>query len=176
MLPVDIDYQKIEDGFDKRFNEIQKGTVNEPQSHTFIEKSGVDEDAENLQKKIERFDDRIVAAENRSTYLRFLSGDDMVSYYSLKGSYVEEFDDEWLKLFIKRYESADNSDKRELALSLLGMVYDFNSYSTEENIQHTKENFDKLAKHLEKMDTGDSITKIINKSFVREISNKFGEK
>lgn len=173
-LPVDVDYQKIEAGFDKRFNEMQKGTVNEPKSHTFIEKSGVDEGALDLLRKIERFDDRIAAAENRSTYLHFLSGDDMVSYYSLKGSYVEEFDDEWLKLFIEKYESADNSGKRELALSLLGMVYDFNLYSTEENIQHTKENFDKLANHLEKMDAGDSITKIINQSFVREISNKFG--
>lgn len=173
--PVNIDYSKIEAGFEKRFGKIKNGTICEPESHTFIEKSGVDEEALPLLEKIKRFDDRIEASTNRLAYLEYLSECDTASHYSLKGLYVEEFDDEWLELFTKKYVNVNNSIKRDLARSLLGVVYDFDTYSTEENLLHTKENFEKLATYLETMETDDCITKIINKSFVTEIKEKFNE-
>lgn len=106
--------------------------------------------------------------------MRFLSGTDIVPYYSFKGSYVEEFDDEWLEQFIEKYNSVDNSGKRELALSLLGMVFDFDIYSTDANIQHTKDNFKKLSTYLGGLKTGDGITDIVNKSFIEKIRSQFG--
>lgn len=49
-LPVDIDYHKIEAGFDKRFDEIKSGWITEQKSHKFIEKSRVDKEAVDLLK------------------------------------------------------------------------------------------------------------------------------
>lgn len=175
-LPVDIDYQKIEDGFEDRFRKIISGTVAEPRSHTFIERNGVDDAADSLFVKIERFDDRIDAAENRKQFVCYLSGDDSISSYSLKGMYIEEFDDELYKQFIRRYAEVDNFIKREYAQVLLGMVFDFDAYSTEENQKHTRDNFEKLKTFLEKIKTEDQITGIVNKSFVEEIRKKFGDK
>lgn len=174
ILPIDIDYQKIEKAFEKRIDKIKRGLISESEQHMFVEKGQVDEAAIGLLKKIEKYEDIITAANNRLEYIKLLSDDNVDTYYSLKGLYVEEFDDEWLSLFIQKYEKTDNYDKRELATSLLNMVYDFDTYTTKDNIQHTKKNFAKLAAHLEKMKTDDSITKIINNEFAREIKNKFG--
>lgn len=172
-IPMEIDYQKIEDGFEYRFKKIVNGSLTEPKSHRFTERDRVDDAAASLFEKIERFDDRIDAAENRATYLRFLSGDDTLSNYSLKGLCVEEFDDEWLNLFIRRYDKVDNSYKREYARALLNLTFDSHTYSTAENEQHTNENFQKLATYLEGTESNDQITKIIYKSFVEEIRKKF---
>lgn len=172
-LPVEVDYSKIEEGFEKRFRGIVSGMIDEPRSHRFIGKSGVDEAAYNLLNKIERFDDRLLAAENRSKYLGYLSGENSDSTYSFQGMYIEEFDEKWLNLFIAKYDVANNYEKRAMARSLLDMVYDFDTYSTEDNIERTKTNFNVLATHIEAIKTDDSIAEIINKSFVEEIRKKY---
>lgn len=175
-LPVDIDYQKIEDGFEERLRKIANGAVIEPRSHTFVERSSVDDAAASLFLKIRRFSDRIAAAENREQFLCYLSGDDSISAYSLKGMYIEEFDDILCEEFIKQYTAADNFLKRQYAWALLGMVFDFDTYSTEENQKHTRDNFEKLKAYLEELKTEDQITGIVNKSFVEEIHKKYGNK
>lgn len=171
--PVDIDYSKIEAGFDKRFDNIQNGTIFEPKARTFVEKSRVDEGAYTLLEKIERFEDRLIAAENRRKFLDYLAGDSGISSYKLSGLYIEELDEEWLALFISKYDTADNYEKRELALSLLGLTFDFHEYSTPENIQHTKDRFGELAAYLSELKTDDAITGITNKSFLEEIRKRY---
>ena len=64
-IPVTVDYQRLEKGLNKRLLKIQNGDIEEPESHTFIKESNVDEEAKNLHNALEKFDDRIVAAKNK---------------------------------------------------------------------------------------------------------------
>lgn len=175
-VPVEVNYKQIEEGFDQRFRKIVEGTITEPRNHTFTEKSSIDKEAYGLLAKINSFEDRLAAAENRATFIRYLSGDDSVTYYSLRGMYIEEFDDELLGIFIKQYSEANNSYKTEYARALLKMTFDFDTYSTEENQEHTKQNFLKLAEYLEKEKPEDQITEIIHKSFTEDIRKKYSAK
>lgn len=169
ILPCDIDYRRMEKGLQIRFENIKKGEITEPKSHTFIEINNIDEEASVLYKMIEKFEQRIVTAKNRELYLKFLDGDETVSDFSLKNHYYEEFDSEWLELFKEKYLGASNSDKRGYALSLLELTFVSNEFSNEENTETTKANFNKLIDWLESLKSDDSITKLINKSFAQEI-------
>lgn len=173
-IPLDVEYSKMETGLEKRLVEIINGKTDEPKSRQFLENGDVDRDALSLLKKLEKLEDKIFAAENRATYLDFLSGSDSTSAHLLNHLYVEEFDDDWLMTFITKYEHADNSGKREFARSLLRLEFYSETYSTEDNIQQTKENFRKLVAHLEGAETDDSITAIINRSFASQIKEKMG--
>ena len=85
--------------------------------------------------------------------------------YSLKHLYLEEFDDDLLCMFEAKYSSSDNTTRREMALALLDLSFDYPEYSNTENQRHTKENFEKLINYLKSLDDTDSIAKLINKSF-----------
>ena len=173
-IPVTVDYQKMEKGLDKRLIKIQNGDIEEPNSHTFIKESDVDEKAKNLHNALEKFDDRIVAAKNKEKFKLFIKGDDSIPSYSLKHLYLEEFDDELLGMFGAKYSSSDNTTRREMALALLDLSFDYPEYSSTENQRHTKENFEKLIDYLKSLDDTDSIAKLINKSFIENVSKKIG--
>lgn len=172
-LPCSIDYHRMEEGLKKRLENIKKGKLTEPKSHMFIEKSDIDEDAFTLLQLIKNCDNILMAFERRNLYLEFLCGDEMESRYSYKGNCFDEFDSELLELFKNRYLNACNSDKRNYALSLIDLVFDDTSYSNEENIKATKENFNKLIEWLESIKSDDDITNLINKSFAKELRNKY---
>lgn len=172
-LPCSIDYHRMEEGLKKRLDNIKKGEITESKLHTFIEKNNLDEDASDLYQMIEKFEQRMVTAKNRESYFNFLNGDEMVSDYSLKGLYYEEFDSEWLELFKEKYLDASNSDKRRCALSLLELTFNSREFSNEENTEMTKSNFNKLIDWLESLKSDDSITKLINESFAKELRNKY---
>lgn len=169
ILPCDIDYQRMEKGLQKRLENIKKGEISEPKSYKFIEENDIDEGSLVLYQMIVRFEQKIEAAKNRELYLKFLDGDEMVSDYSLKDHYYEEFDSEWLELFEEKYLSASNSDKRRYASSLLERTFNNKEFSSEENIKTTKANFNKLIDWLDSFKSDDSITNLINKSFAKEI-------
>lgn len=175
-LPCSIDYQRMEEGLKKRLENIKNGEITEPKSYTFIEKKNIDEDALNLLLLIENFDNKLMSFERRTLYLKFLSGDETESRYSYKGNYFDEFDSELLELFKEKYLNACNSDKRDYALSLMDLVFDNSSFSSEENMKTTKENFKNLIDWLEFLKSNDVITNLINKSFARELQNKYFSK
>ena len=173
-IPVTVDYQRLEKGLNKRLLKIQNGDIEEPESHTFIKESNVDEEAKNLHNALEKFDDRIVAAKNKEKFKLYINGDDSISSYSLKHLYLEEFDDDLLCLFKSKYSSSDNATRREMSLALLDLSFDYPEYSSTENQRHTKENFEKLINYLKTLDDTDSIAKLINKTFIEHVSKKIG--
>lgn len=171
-VSVDVDYQRMEKGLEKRLFKVHSGEIEEPKSHTFIEERYVDEDAKMLLKALEKFDDRLTAFNNKSKFIQYLSGDDSISYFTIKGLCLEEFDDDLFEMFTKRYNFSDNSTKRDISQAFLGLSFDHPEYSNEENIHNTKEKFDRLIRYLEELDDTDSIAKLINKSFIEKISEK----
>lgn len=173
-IPVTVDYQRMEKGLDKRLIKIQNGDIEEPKSYMFIEENRVDEEAKNLRKALEKFDNRIAAAKNKEKFKLYINGDDSIPSYSLKHLYFEEFDDDLLCLFEAKYSSSENSARREMALVLLDLSFDYPEYSNAENQRHTKENFEKLINYLKSLNDTDSIAKLINKSFIENVSKKIG--
>ena len=168
-LPCEIDYQRIEAGLEKRINEIKNGIVIEPQCHTFATNDQIDPEAYLLYKKIKAVEDKMDAWKNRSIYIDYLCEEEAESRSSIRGLYIEELDSELLSIFKGKYFSADNYNKREYATSLLGLVFDFDTYSTEENISRTRQSFLNLIDWLKFLPNDDSITNLINKSFIEQI-------
>lgn len=140
----------------------------------FIEENRVDEEAKNLRKALKKFDNRIVAAKNKEKFKLYINGDDSIPSYSLKHLYLEEFGDDLLCMFEAKYSSSDNTARREMALVLLDLSFDYPEYSSTENQRHTKENFEKLINYLKSLDDTDSIAKLINKFFIEKALKKIG--
>ena len=157
----------------KRLLKIQRGEIEEPKSHKFIEERDVDEAAKMLLKALEKFDDRLTALSNKSKFIQYLSGDDSISNFTIRGLCLEEFDDNLFEMFTKKYNASDNSTKRDISSALLGLTFDHPEYSSEENIHNTKERFERLIRYLGAFDDTDSIAKLINKSVIEKISDKF---
>ena len=143
-LPCEIDYVKMESGFKHRMKGIRDGIITEPQRRTFSEKQQLDPEAYQLYGLIEKLDDKIDAWKNRTRFIAYLQGDSTISRHSIKGLYLEEFDEELLSTFEECYAAADNSDKRDYASLLLSMTYDFDTYSSKDNIVATRNSFKNL--------------------------------
>ena len=169
-LPCVVDYEKIEAGYRSRIIKLKTGEVTEPKRHVFATRDQIDPQAYELYKLIERLNDVMVAWENRKTFIGYLSGE--FSRFGLKGLYIEEFDDELLAYFKARYSQANNADKEDYASTLLGLVFDFNTYSSEENISRTIRNFEDLSDWLNSSPCNDAITTLINKSFAAKIAQQ----
>ena len=169
-LPCVVDYEKIEAGYRSRIIQLKNGEVSEPKRHTFATRDQIDPQAYELYKLIERLDDVMAAWENRKTFIAYLSGES--SRLGLKGLYLEEFDDELLAVFKARYSQANNADKEDYASTLLGLVFDFNTYSSEENISKTIHSFEDLSDWLNSSPCNDAITTLINKSFAEKIAQQ----
>ena len=168
-IPCEIDYQRIEAGLNKRIDEMKKGSIIEPKCHTFATNDQIDPEAHLLYEKIRAVEDKMDAWENRAIYIEYLCEEETESRSSIRGLYIEELDSEFLSIFKDKYLSADNYNKREYATSLLGLVFDFDTYSTEENILRTRQNFLNLIDWLKSLPDDDSITMLINNSFIEHI-------
>lgn len=168
-LPCDVDYTRIEDGFNKHIDMIKKGTIQDSAHHTFTEDDQIDHEAKSINRLIERSDDVLVAWKNRIRFVSFLNSNPTESNYQLRGMYIEEFDNDLLELFIKQYSDASNADKRTMALALIGISFDSSSYSSEESITSSISNFKRLIEWLKKQNPEDSITDLINRSLVEKI-------
>lgn len=168
-LPCEIDYSKIEAGLKKRINLIKTGAITEPKCHTFATNDQLDLEAQNLYEQIEKVEDKMDAWDHRSIFIDYLHEQNSGFRKSVRGLYMEELDDDLLTLFEEVYSHADNYDKREYATALLGLVFDFDTYSSKDNIVKTRQNFLRLVDWLEKLPNEDSITTLINKSFVEHI-------
>ncbi len=168
-LPCEVSYDRMEDGFKLRLKEIKQGDVSEPRCHMFEEGNYIDVDAHYLFKQMEKLDNQMIAWENRRLYIKFLDGGIAESGYFHKGLCIDEFDDELLELFKKRYATSLNENKQELARSLLGLVFDESNFSTGDNLKKSRENFTRLIEWLNSQKTNDKITRVINTSFAAKI-------
>lgn len=164
--PCEISYKKAEDGFKRRIGRIKKDEIKEPKCRIFTEDSQIDEEARLLYKMIERVEDQIPAWENRKRFINYINSDfDTVGYFR-KGLEIDEFDDDLLEVFKTRYSSALNEGKHEYARALLGLIFDSNGCSTEDNKSNSRKNFNNLIEWLESQESDDGITEVINKLFV----------
>ncbi len=169
-LPCEINYKMMESGFRKRMKGIKKGIVVEPQCHTFSEKQQLDPEAYDLYRLIDKLDDKMAAWKCRSRLIEYLRGDTSVARYSINGLPIEELDDDLLKVFIECYSHASNYDRHEYATILMSTRFDSDTYSDEDNILTTRRNYKELKKWLSQMESQDSITMLINKSFAEGIN------
>lgn len=172
-LPCKVDYKIMQEGFDKRKQMIKHGIINEPKKRTFSMLDQIDPEAVYLYNSIEKLDDMIYAWVNRFDFISFLKQEGNILRYNLEGKYLESFDSELLDLFISRYDSSDNSKKRDLALSFLKLHFDDPKYSNDDNKVESKTNIETL-KHIlgERQKSGkDQITIAIETSFIKEIDS-----
>lgn len=171
-IPVQIDYQLVEDGLEKRLLKIRNGKLEDPASHLIIKESQFDAGASHLAKSLNRFDNRIESANNREKLIQYLNDRGSTSNYSILNLNMEEFDDELFSIFCMEYRLSNNIDRKNIALALLDLSFYSSEYSTQENMQHTTENFVKLIDFLKALDDTDSIAKLINISISDKITTK----
>lgn len=171
-IPVQIDYQLVEDGLEKRLLKIRNGKLEDPASHLIIKESQFDAGASHLAKSLNRFDNRIESANNREKIIQYLNDRGSTSNYSILNLNMEEFDDELFSIFCMEYRLSNNIDRKNIALALLDLSFYSSEYSTQENMQHTTENFVKLIDFLKALDDTDSIAKLINISISDKITTK----
>lgn len=72
-LPCDVDYSKIESGFEIRKKEILDFGTIEPERQSFSEKSQIDKEAYSLYDNIEKFDSMMYALEPRKEFKNILN-------------------------------------------------------------------------------------------------------
>ena len=171
-IPVQIDYQLVEDGLEKRLLKIRNGKLEDPASHLIIKESQFDAGASHLAKSLNRFDNRIESANNREKFIQYLNDRGSTSNYSILNLNMEEFDDELFSIFCMEYRLSNNIDRKNIALALLDLSFYSSEYSTQENMQHTTVNFVKLIDFLKALDDTDSIAKLINISISDKITTK----
>ena len=171
-IPVQIDYQLVEDGLEKRLLKIRNGKLEDPASHLIIKESQFDAGASHLAKSLNRFDNRIESANNREKFIQYLNDRGSTSNYSILNLNMEEFDDELFSIFCMEYRLSNNIKRKNIALALLDLSFYSSEYSTQENMQHTTENFVKLIDFLKALDDTDSIAKLINISISDKITTK----
>lgn len=177
IIPCDIDYKKIEAGFEIRKNKIIEGTIIEPKKRTFTENHQIDSEAVSLNHRIEAMDEWLYAFNNKTKFTAYLQRKDNISRYDIKNFVVSSFDDDLLMLFIDSYLSGDNSSKRELALSLLSLNFADTKYSSKPEVAITVKNFKLLIEAFDQNKTKeiDQMSMAISRSFINELNKKVTE-
>ena len=170
-LPCDIDYDKMMKGFQERKKRIFSGEVIEPKRRTFSEKSQLEKDSFDLYDAIEKFDDELILYENKVNFLAMLTGQSKKQRYDMKGMVIGAFDERVLNLFLAKYYSVDNYQKRELALTFMGLGFTDTIYMSKDHRKETVENLNKLKQRISKNDTtiNDCISKAIGNNFIENI-------
>lgn len=173
-LPCKVDYKKIDVGFEKRKKWIKEGLIREPKRQTFSEDIQLDSEAVQLYKKIELMGNQLYAWDNRRLFIAYLNGENKISYFYFKNRVLESFDKELLELFFKKYNEAQNGEKRELCGILDGLCFDDQNYSTKYNVEVTVQTLKTLVEKIKttiRTDT-DKMSNAISKSFIELINNK----
>jgi hypothetical protein len=173
-LPCEVDYKKIDFGFEKRKKWIKEGSVNEPRRCTFSENGQLDSEAVELYKKIELMDNQLYAWDNRRMFIAYLRGESKISYYDFKNKVMESFDDELLELFFKKYSEVQNGLKRELGWTLDGFNFYDQNYCTKYDEEVTVQNLKTLIEEIKTTITtdADKMSNAISKSLIKLLNDK----
>jgi len=173
-LPCEVDYKKIDFGFEKRKKGIKEGSVSEPKRGSFSENGELDLEAVELYKKIELMDNQICVWDNRRLFIAYLNGENKITYYDLKNKVLESFDKELLELFFEKYNEGQNGKKRELCWTLDGFYFGDQNYSTKDDIEITVQNLKTLVENIKAIITtdADKMSNAISKSFIKLLNDK----
>lgn len=175
-LPCNIDYTKIENGFEIRKKEILDYKINEPKRYTFTEKSQIDKEAYSLYENIENFDITMNTLESKKEFKKYLQTTNDKYAYSFRYKLIGCFDKNLMEMFYKRYLQSSNAIKREMRDTLVDISFCDNKYS-EHDVTETIANLKELQSRLNdsEQSKNDYITAGINKSFCDKIDSKILE-
>lgn len=175
-LPCNIDYTKIENGFEIRKKEILDYKINEPIRYTFSEKSQIDKEAYSLYENIKNFDITMNTLESRKEFKKYLETTNDKYAYSFRYKLIGCFDKNLMEMFYKRYLQSSNAIKREMRDTLVDISFCDNKYS-EHDVTETMANLKELQSRLNdsEQSKNDYITAGINKSFCDKIDSKILE-
>lgn len=175
-LPCNIDYTKIENGFEIRKKEILDYKINEPIRYTFSEKSQIDKEAYSLYENIKNFDITMNTLESRKEFKKYLETTNDKYAYSFRYKLIGCFDKNLMEMFYKRYLQSSNAIKREMRDTLVDISFCDNKYS-EHDVTETIANLKELQSRLNdsEQSKNDYITAGINKSFCDKIDSKILE-
>lgn len=176
-LPCEVDYQKLNSGFDERSLKVKNGDIQEPKKRTFTDNDQIDTEAIPLNAKIEKMGTLMYVWENRRLLISYLQNPETTTYYKLNNLCIEAFDNELYQLFIKKYTSALNGDKRELSLMLLNLDFFNSHYATPDDQNVTLNSFHALIDELANLCTtsSDGLCTAIHKQFISMLENKIKE-
>lgn len=176
-LPCEIDYSKLEEGFQLRKKKILDFEIDEPRMHTFCEKSQIDREAYILYDDIQNFDKKLYVLEPRKNLIEYLKSNNENNLYNFRNKLIGCFDEEVLELFYNKYLESDNAQKREMCSTLLNISFSDKNYLNCNEIKETIKNLNELKVRIEnhnKIET-DYITSIINKSFCYKLDSKVSD-
>lgn len=175
-LPCNIDYTKIENGFEIRKKEILDYKINEPKRYTFTEKSQIDKEAYSLYENIENFDITMNTLESKKEFKKYLETTNDKYAYSFRYKLIGCFDKNLMEMFYKRYLQSSNAIKREMGDTLVDISFCDNKYS-EHDVTETIANLKELQSRLNdsEQSKNDYITAGINKLFCDKIDSKILE-
>lgn len=175
-LPCNIDYTKIENGFEIRKKEILDYKINEPKRYTFTEKSQIDKEAYSLYENIENFDITMNTLQSKKEFKKYLETTNDKYAYSFRYKLIGCFDKNLMEMFYKRYLQSGNAIKREMCDTLVDISFCDNKYS-EHDVTETIANLKELQSRLNdsEQSKNDYITAGINKSFCDKIDSKILE-
>lgn len=175
-LPCDVDYSKIESGFEIRKKWILDFKTIEPKRQTFSEKSQIDEEAYSLYENIEKFDSMMYALEPRKEFKKYLESTDSKNTYDFRHKPIGCFDKNLMEMFCQKYYQSNNASKREMCFTFLDIDFRDNEYP-DYDIKETIANLRELQNRLNNSEQNkkDCITAAINKSFYDKIDSKISE-
>ena len=175
-LPCDVDYSKIESGFEIRKKEILDFGTIEPERQSFSEKSQIDKEAYSLYDNIEKFDSMMYALEPRKEFKKYLESTDSKSTYDFKHKLIGCFDKNLMEMFYQKYLQSNNASKREMCFTFLDIDFRDNEYP-DYDVKETIANLRELQNRLNNSEQNkeDYITAVINKSFCDKIDSKISE-
>lgn len=176
-LPCNIDYSKLEEGFELRKKRILNFEIEEPRRNTFCKKSQIDEEAYKLCDEIDNFDKKLYVLESRKKFIEYLKSTTIINSYDFNNKLIGCFDEEMLDLFCKKYLESDNAQKRELCNTLLDINFWGGNYLDAQDIEETIINLGELIERLKNspQNREDCITALINKSFADKFVTKIAE-
>lgn len=176
-LPCEIDYSKIEEGFQLRKKKILEFEIDEPQRHTFSEKSNIDKEAYKLYDDIENFDKELYVLRQRKNLIEYLNSDKEKILYSFKNKLIGCFDTNLCDLFYNKYLECNNAQKRDMCFTLLDISFSDRNYLNDYEIKETTKNLNELKARIENQNKNESdyITAIINKSFCDKLVSKIAD-
>lgn len=175
-LPCDVDYSKIESGFEIRKKWILDFKTIEPKRQTFSEKSQIDEEAYSLYENIEKFDSMMYALEPRKEFKKYLESTDSKNTYDFRHKPIGCFDKNLMEMFCQKYYQSNNASKREMCFTFLDIDFRDNEYP-DYDVKETIANLRELQNRLNNSEKNkkDCITAAINKSFYDKIDSKISE-
>lgn len=175
-LPCDVDYSKIESGFEIRKKWILDFKTIEPKRQTFSEKSQIDEEAYSLYENIEKFDSMMYALEPRMEFKKYLESTDSKNTYDFRHKPIGCFDKNLMEMFCQKYLQSNNASKREMCFTFLDIDFRDNEYP-DYDVKETIANLRELQNRLNNSEQNkeDYITAVINKSFCDKIDSKISE-